>query len=129
MQIEDAAVLGNIFSRLAHKEQIEPFLEAYQEIRSERATSTQAASWSNRKIFHFPDGVEQEARDKSMKAAMVEILRDEKANDDGYTENANMWADKKKNFDQFSYDADEAVDRWWRVKGQAFSGWMDSPKL
>ncbi|KAJ7803670.1 hypothetical protein B0H14DRAFT_3091948 [Mycena olivaceomarginata] len=121
MAIEDAAVLGNIFSRLAHKEQIKPFLEAYQEIRSGRATSTQAASWSNRKIFHFPDGVEQEARDKSMKAAM--------ANGEGYTENANMWADKKKNFDQFSYDADEAVDRWWRVKGQALNGWMDSSEL
>lgn len=118
MQIEDAAVLGNIFSRLAHKEQIEPFLEAYQEIRSGRATSTQAASWWNRKIFHFPDGVEQEARDKSMKATM--------ANGDGYT---NMWADKKKNFDQFSCDADEAVDRWWRVKRQALNGWMDSSEL
>ncbi|KAJ7349588.1 hypothetical protein DFH08DRAFT_913811 [Mycena albidolilacea] len=104
MAIEDAA------------EQIEPFLEAYQEIRSGRATSTQAASFSNRKIFHFPD-------------AMVEILRGEKANGDGYTENANMWADKKKIFDQFSYDADEAVDRWWRVKGQALNGWMDSSKL
>lgn len=129
MQIEDAAVLGNIFSRLAHKDQIEPFLEAYQEIRIGRATSTQAAAWSNRKIFHLPDGVEQEARDKSMKAAMVEILKDEKANGGGYTENANMWADKKKNFDQFSYDADEAVDRWWRVKGKALNDWMDNSKL
>ena len=32
---------------------------------------------------------------------------------------ANQWADKRKNEEQFSYDADEVTERWWRDEGEA----------
>lgn len=31
--------------------------------------------------------------------------------------NPNQWADRQKNVEQFSYDADEAADRWWIEEG------------
>ena len=33
-------------------------------------------------------------------------------------ENANQWADRKKNRDQFGYDADVAAEGWWISEGQ-----------
>jgi hypothetical protein len=33
--------------------------------------------------------------------------------------NANQWADKRKNMEQFSYDADEIAERWWKEEGEA----------
>ncbi|KAJ6608073.1 hypothetical protein B0H10DRAFT_1816654 [Mycena sp. CBHHK59/15] len=114
MAIEDASVLGNIFSRISYKDQIPVFLEAYEKIRIVRTTSTQAASWSNQRIFHLPDGAEQQARDNSMRAAMFELFS---GGNNEHQGNANMWAEKEKNFEQFSYDADEAVNQWWRTEG------------
>ncbi|KAF7358161.1 FAD/NAD(P)-binding domain-containing protein [Mycena venus] len=114
MALEDAAVLGNLFSRISHKHQITPLLEAYEKIRIARTTSTQEASWSNRTTFHLADGAAQEARDNSMRLAMVEILKGVNSSSDGHQGNANMWADREKNFEQFSYDPDEAVNLWWR---------------
>lgn len=36
----------------------------------------------------------------------------------GQTEgSANQWADKGKNKIQFSYDADEAAEEWWKEVG------------
>lgn len=32
--------------------------------------------------------------------------------------NANQWADRTKNIEQFSYDADEAAERWWIEEGE-----------
>ena len=36
-----------------------------------------------------------------------------------YVGNANQWADKRKNVEQFSYDADEAAEKWLREEGEA----------
>lgn len=52
-----------------------------------------------------------------MKVAMAEALKEyegEIARMGEQEGNANMWADKRKNDEQFGYDADEAVDSWWR---------------
>ncbi|KAJ7856101.1 FAD/NAD-P-binding domain-containing protein [Mycena olivaceomarginata] len=114
MALEDAAVLGNLFSRISDKSQIPQLLDAYEEIRIQRTRSTQEASWSNRTIFHLPDGPAQEARDNSMRSAMGEILNGGHSGNNGHRGNANMWADREKNFEQFSYDPDEAVNQWWR---------------
>ncbi|KAJ7177494.1 hypothetical protein C8R43DRAFT_1084622 [Mycena crocata] len=122
MAVEDAAALGNLLSRISSKTQIAPFLKAYEKIRMGRTTATQAESWTNRTIFHLPDGAEQEARDKSMRLAMTQLLGSGGSDHRG---NANMWADKQRNLEQFSYDADEAVNRWWLSEGAAtLSPWM-----
>ena len=38
--------------------------------------------------------------------------------DDEHIGNANQWADKKKNIEQFSYDADAVAEQWWEEYGR-----------
>lgn len=110
IQIEDAAVLGNLLSRLQHKKDLPNTLHAFQEIREPRVSEIAAETWLNRKIFHLPDGPEQQQRDSSMRAAMDAAASPAVAV--STRGNANMWADKEKNTATFLYDADEAVN-WW----------------
>ncbi|KAH8110407.1 FAD/NAD-P-binding domain-containing protein [Phellopilus nigrolimitatus] len=143
MALEDAAVLGSLLSHLgvsspsttegdgdgnapsrAWPAQLAALLRAYERLRHARTAATQASSRLNQHVFHLPDGPAQRARDTEMRAAM----RDELARHtphgagaaaDGPTHagNANQWADKSKNVEQFSYDADAAADRWWAEEG------------
>jgi salicylate hydroxylase len=116
MAIEDAGVLGNLFSRVSSPAQIAPLLRAYQALRYARASATQASSRLNQKIFHLPDGPAQRERDEQMRAAMrVEL--GEAADDGSDAGNPNQWADKTKNRIQFGYDADGEVDQWWAENG------------
>ena len=135
MAVEDAAVLGNILSNISHISQLTPMLRAYEALRHARTSATQASSRLNQKIFHLPDGPEQERRDTEMRAAMAaEHARlaarerrkaegkDEFADDGMYEQlfegNSNQWADRAKNIEQFSYDADSEAERWWVERGQ-----------
>ncbi|KAF9236355.1 FAD/NAD(P)-binding domain-containing protein [Melanogaster broomeanus] len=127
MAVEDAAVLGNLFSRLSSRAQIMPLLHAYQTIRHARATETQGSSRLNQHIFHLPDSPEQEQRDAQMRAAMEDALREARGEpplsiSDSSTGNANQWADKGKNRIQFGYDADEEAEKWWQEHGNSSIG-------
>ncbi|KAI9463897.1 FAD/NAD(P)-binding domain-containing protein [Boletus coccyginus] len=132
--VEDAAVLGNLFSHLSSRAQIAPLLRAYESIRFARATATQASSRLNQYIFHLPDGPEQEDRDRQMRAAM-EVALSEVGDDvrrrvestaiDGDPlnhDNANQWADKAKSWVQFGYNADVESEKWWAEHGQRAIG-------
>ncbi|KAJ6618774.1 FAD/NAD(P)-binding domain-containing protein [Mycena sp. CBHHK59/15] len=120
MAIEDAAILGVLFSHITSRKQIPHLLHAYQSLRYPRTTDTQLASRTNQKIFHLPDGAEQEARDESMRQGMEDSLREElgEAPSDCSVGNANVWADKTKNRIQFLYDAEEEAERWWNTSGK-----------
>ncbi|KAJ7481761.1 hypothetical protein FB451DRAFT_136739 [Mycena latifolia] len=124
MAIEDAAVLGVLFSHITSRRQIRPLLEAYQALRYPRTTETQLASRLNQKIFHLPDGPEQEARDLSMRQGMEDCLREERGEPslNGSSGNANVWADRTKNRVQFCYDAEEEAERWWNTSRERWSG-------
>jgi salicylate hydroxylase len=132
MAVEDAAVLGSLFSHLSHQSQIRPFLRAYFSLRYSRTTETSAASRLNRYIFHLEDGPEQEARDASMRRAMKISLREangEPSMDDS-SGNANQYADKEKSHMQYAYDAEEEAENWWVQQGSKMIqvGTMDMRK-
>lgn len=139
MAIEDAAVLGNLLSRLTSAPQssyhLGMLLKAYQRLRLSRTANTQETSALNKYIFHLPDGPEQVARDASMGKAMraeemqeVDIATGRNSSgstgskDGGHRArnqaNANQWADRRKNLEQYGYDADAAVDHWWESEGE-----------
>ena len=122
MAIEDAAVLGNLLSRLTHPAQLPAFLQAYEDLRLPRTAETQTQSRLNQTIFHLHDGPEQEKRDADMrKAAELELERVREGKSkvgDVLAGSANQWADEKKSMIQFGYDADEAVEVWWREGGE-----------
>ena len=124
MAIEDAAVLGNLFSRLSHPSQIKPLLYAYEKLRLPRTANTQASSRLNQYIFHLPNGSDQEARDRSMREAMdleFRMLRGESV-DVTSEGNSNQWADRTKNQEQFGYDADVEAERFWAQEGERTIG-------
>ena len=113
-----------LFSYITRRDQIPALLAAYQEIRIDRATATHLSSRLNQRIFHYEDGPEQEARDESMREAMVYFRSgdDSLANGEhGYEGNANQWADKSKNIAQFSYDAEVEAEKWWAANGSRAS--------
>ncbi|KAG9309242.1 FAD/NAD(P)-binding domain-containing protein [Chiua virens] len=148
MAVEDAAVLGNLFSRLSSLTQITPLLRAYESIRYARATDTQASSRLNQHIFHLPDGPKQEERDRQMRAATVAALKEVSEDvaqrvrntatvpgvsadmnlggntnkEDANRGNANQWADKDKSRVQFGYDADVEAEKWWKEHGMRTIG-------
>ena len=124
MAIEDAAVLGNLFSHLSHQSQIAPLLHAYENLRLRRTADTQVSSRLNQKIFHLPDGPEQLKRDTEMRRAMeaeLQYLKDGIVRGEAEG-NPNQWADKRKNILQFGYDADGIADRWWKEHGEGEIG-------
>ncbi|GLB37981.1 putative protein with domain-containing protein [Lyophyllum shimeji] len=124
MAVEDAAVLGNLLSRLTSRKQVPFLLQAYQHIRHPRASETQMASRMNQKIFHFEDGPQQEARDASMRTAMeaeLQRLEGEDLSSEKNRDNANVWADKAKSMAAFDYDADAAVEKWRQTETRAMS--------
>ncbi|KAJ7152370.1 hypothetical protein C8R46DRAFT_480544 [Mycena filopes] len=114
MAIEDAAVLGVLFSRSVAPNEVRPLLEAYRALRNPRTTESQLAARSNKRVFHIPDGPEQEARDVSMRKAMEIALCEERGEKaaDGAVPTANSWADRARNWSQYGYDAEEAAREW-----------------
>lgn len=118
MAIEDAAVLGNLFSRVSSRVEIKPLLEAYQSLRLPRTAATQTSSTLNQKIFHLSDGNEQRARDMAMRQAMEADSRQEGGVICGHNGNPNQWADKSRNIIQFGYDAEAVAEEWWHYEGE-----------
>jgi len=112
--VEDAAVIGALFSHVSSLSQVPALLRAYQDLRLPRATATQQSSRLNQKIFHLPDGPEQRARDEAMREAMAAELEGRPIPDG----NPNQWADRTKSRVQFDYDAYGEVKRWWASGGR-----------
>lgn len=128
MAIEDAVVLGYLLSKVSNRRQIKPLLLAYEHLRYNRASNTQNEARKNQKTFHYEDGPEQEARDRSMREGMeIELKRALQA--DALEGNANMWADPKKNSNQFGFDCLKDAENWWQTKGILSIGNMDSSSV
>lgn len=107
-QVEDGALIRNLFSRISHHSQLKPLLHAYETLRLTRTSKVQASSRLNQHIFHLPDGPEQVQRDAEMKQAM---------NGEEGVDNPSQWADRKNVLELFGYDADRAADEWWEARG------------
>ncbi|KAF8532324.1 hypothetical protein JB92DRAFT_2689044 [Gautieria morchelliformis] len=113
MAIEDGAVLGNLLSRVTSSEQVPSVLLAYESLRKGRCSRAHADARRNEVIFHLPDGPEQESRDSELRRT---LLRHDTSEVE--TTERKAWAEKMKNRDQFGYDADEEVERWWKEHGR-----------
>jgi salicylate hydroxylase len=128
MAIEDAAVLGNLLSRISDISQLGPILKAYQYLRLERTAAAQAASRAYQRFYHLPDGPEQRGRDENLKKAMpyevagntAELRRQPFANQsDGPNKAA---------YDKIlGYDADAEVDEWWASHGNELEALVPKP--
>ncbi|KAI0683882.1 FAD/NAD(P)-binding domain-containing protein [Cytidiella melzeri] len=101
MAIEDAVVLGRLFSHLSSPTQIGSFLHAFEEIRQVRVEQVRVREASNAAFVRMPPGPDQDARNADLRLARTEW-------DDGAL---------KTEFEGlaglFGYDAYDAAEEWW----------------
>jgi salicylate hydroxylase len=107
MAVEDGAVLAKLFSHLLSEDQIESFLWAYQDLRTERVSRMLHSETKNIFSMTLPPGDIQQMRDQSMRdkqRAGKNVLEGEGG------DIAEQWEEIKLTF---GYDAEDEADNWW----------------
>ncbi|KAH7191708.1 uncharacterized protein B0J16DRAFT_393636 [Fusarium flagelliforme] len=105
MAVEDGAALATSLSKIRCKEEVPNALRAFQDERMSRSYGMQAASLVNGRIWHFPDGPLQQARDLGMKAEVE---------GKPFVESTNQWSDPMTQLWAYGYDAERAMEEYWR---------------
>lgn len=100
MAIEDAAALAEALCMIGSKTELPTVLEVFKNVRVKRANQMQEASLINGKLWHFADGLEQEARDAAMRPEVEGVHFDE---------SPNQWSDPVTQAWCYGYDAEEAM--------------------
>ncbi|KAG2145125.1 hypothetical protein DEU56DRAFT_788922 [Suillus clintonianus] len=109
MQIEDAEVLGTLFSRLRAWDQLPHLAEAFQELREPRTRAIYAKETKAFDLVWVPPGPQRDARDQALYSMMVEGHK-------GWDETKMRWQ-----WDEicevFGYNARDAAEDWWVMWG------------
>lgn len=103
MVVEDAVVLGTLFSHLENMDQVPKFLNAYQDIRERRCQAVKKEDVTNAALMRLPPGPHRDGRNETMMApASAEHA------DDGVLQ---------RELDAFAaifcYEAADAAEEWW----------------
>jgi salicylate hydroxylase len=107
MAVEDGAALAESLDHVTSPEDLGRALAIFETVRVKRSSQMQEASLVNGKLWHFPDGPEQEARDAAMRPE-VEGRH--------FIESPNQWSDPVTQTWAYSYDPVEAIkDAWQEV--------------
>ena len=104
--VEDGAALAWVLSQIRSLEELPFALQAFQAERIKRSSEMQEASMVNGLIWHFPDGVEQVARDEAMRAEVEGRP---------FTSSANQWSDPVTQAWAYGYDAEERMEQHWEM--------------
>lgn len=118
MAVEDGAALGKVLSLIERRDQIPLALQVFQQVRMKRSSQMQEASLLNGKLWHFPDGPEQRARDEATRPE-VEGKH--------FLSSANQWSDPVTQWWAYGYDAEEEIVKEWKCRHTA--GGCTSAKL
>lgn len=105
MLLEDAAVLGKLFSYLKSEDQIAPSLWGFQDLRQSRCQTIQDRERYRVHMFTLTNGPEQEARDKQAR------LLDKVPGAD-----LGLYSLEEPRV-IFAYDTDEQGEEWWQSWG------------
>ncbi|KAI0339732.1 FAD/NAD(P)-binding domain-containing protein [Trametopsis cervina] len=119
MAVEDAVVLGQLFSHLSALDQVSSLLYAYHELRHTRAAETRSRDASNIVFTRLPPGPERAQRDIDLGRCVVP---DE--HDDGRAR-----AEFENMVGVFGYDAYDAAEEWWMQWGRYKAGNDVAPPL
>lgn len=102
--VEDSLALARSLAKIESKTQIPKALSLFEKVRIQRASGMQEASLLNGKLWHFPDGPLQRARDAAM---LPEV------NDLPFSHSPNQWSDPATQMWCFGYDAEGEIEREW----------------
>ncbi|KAF4448971.1 salicylate hydroxylase [Fusarium austroafricanum] len=106
MAVEDGAALAIALSKIKRKEEVPGALRAFQDERMSRSYGMQAASLVNGRLWHFPDGSLQQARDLGMRAEVE---------GKPFVESTNQWSDPTTQLWAYGYDAEKTMEERWRI--------------
>ncbi len=101
MAVEDAVVLGSLFSHLRSMDQVPSLLRAYQELRQRRCKTLVEADIGNTRLMCLPAGPAADARDESLRRKYDDW-------DEGM-----LKASFEEIAEVFAYDAGDAAEEWW----------------
>jgi salicylate hydroxylase len=104
MAVEDGLALSRSLTKLTHITHLPHALQIFEKVRIPRATKMQEASLLNGKLWHFPDGPLQQARDKAMHPETIGQT---------FAHSPNQWSDPATQMWAYGYDAEEEVERVW----------------
>jgi len=105
MSLEDATVLGKLFSHLRYEEQISSFLYAFQDLREERCLKNRVLDLGNIQFMMEPEGEGTAQRDTMMRA------NHDNAHSGGDEDSTlALWEHHR---ELFGYDAEDEADNWW----------------
>jgi salicylate hydroxylase len=104
MAVEDGAALGEILSYVQSHKELPAAIKLFEKIRMERGYQMQEASLLNGKLWHFPDGPLQRARDEGMRPE-VEGKH--------FIESPNQWSDPVTQHWSYGYDAEDVAREAW----------------
>ncbi|KAL1615703.1 hypothetical protein SLS54_008833 [Diplodia seriata] len=102
--VEDGASLATLISSMSSRSELPAALRVFQELRIARTAQVQQASFVNGRIFHFPDGPEQRARDEAMRA---------EAKGRHYIQSPNGLSDPTTQIWLYSHDAEAEARKAW----------------
>ncbi|KAF7547171.1 hypothetical protein G7Z17_g7919 [Cylindrodendrum hubeiense] len=107
MAVEDGAALSEALCLISSKEQIPDALHVFEKERMSRSYGMQSASLVNGKLWHFPDGREQQARDSGMRAEVEGKY---------FIESTNQWSDPVTQLWTYGYDAEAELRKAWHFE-------------
>ncbi|KAF7789770.1 hypothetical protein EIP86_000716 [Pleurotus ostreatoroseus] len=105
MTMEDAAVLGKLFSHLKSEDQIGNILWGFQDIRQERCKMALDREYHRARLFTLKKGPEQEKRDQT-----IRVLNRDVGSDLG------LYSQEEPRI-LFSYDCEDQGEEWWQSWG------------
>ncbi|KAI0090695.1 FAD/NAD-P-binding domain-containing protein [Irpex rosettiformis] len=100
--LEDAVVLGTLFSQLSSPQQISTVLHAFHEIRETRCRNLVNTEITNATLTMLPPGPERDARDKALASANV-----------GWDDESAARIEYDRLAEMFGYEAEDAAMQWW----------------
>ncbi|CAL1715857.1 unnamed protein product [Somion occarium] len=107
LAVEDAAVLGKLFTYLVKEEQIGNFLWAIEELRQGRCDKCLQEEYELYRFLTFPPGPEQIVRDEDMREKYLSGRKDLRVGDDVA---AKQWEELRT---VYAYDCEDEADNWW----------------
>lgn len=102
--VEDAGALAEAIDQVDNAEDLPNALRVWEAVRIHRSSQMQEASLIHGKIWHFPDGPLQQARDEAMKPE-VEGRQ--------FVSSPNQWSDPTTQRWCYGYDAEWEVKKAW----------------
>ncbi|KAM0205010.1 hypothetical protein ACHAQI_009558 [Fusarium lateritium] len=108
MAVEDGASLAAAISKISHKDQLTTALRVFERERMSRSYGMQSASLVNGRLWHYPDGPLQQARDDGMRAEVE---------GKPFVESTNQWSDPVTQIWAYGYDAEDAIEELWQIEG------------